>query len=206
MQELPCPHHKSESGCKFCENCVFRHTEVDSQPSKKPKTSFGNVALLKISKQLGCGFQDLEPPKSKSISRKSTRFLGPKRSVERKGPSQGVIQKCEPLTNVVLMLPKFEDRTQELTVQQERFARRNAWELAKNDRMLGHNDKATSYSPSEVWSLPAPSSKKPEERYFVVDSRASMHMLSRKDLNLDELETVRSSRNLTTVITANGAV
>ena len=31
-----------------------------------------------------------------------------------------------------------------------------------------------------------------------------MHMLSRKDLNLDELETVPVSRNHTTVITANG--
>ena len=33
-----------------------------------------------------------------------------------------------------------------------------------------------------------------------------MHMLSRKDLNLAELETVRVSRNPTTVITANGEV
>ena len=33
-----------------------------------------------------------------------------------------------------------------------------------------------------------------------------MHMLCKKDLNLDELETVRVSRNLTTVITANGEI
>ena len=33
-----------------------------------------------------------------------------------------------------------------------------------------------------LWCLPAPSSTKPEERKFVVDSGASMHMLSGKDL------------------------
>ena len=33
-----------------------------------------------------------------------------------------------------------------------------------------------------------------------------MHMLSREDLNSAELETVRVSRNPTTVFTANGAV
>ena len=33
-----------------------------------------------------------------------------------------------------------------------------------------------------------------------------MHMLGRKDLNLAELETVRVSRNPTTVVTANGEV
>ena len=39
---------------------------------------------------------------------------------------------------------------------------------------------------------------------LLVDSGTSMHMLSRKDLNLVELETVPVSRNHTTVITANG--
>ena len=78
-----CQQHKTESGCKFGEKCAFRHIEVDSQPSKKPKTSGGkgSVPLLKNSKQLGCVFQEKEPPKSKSISRRSTESLGPKRSV-----------------------------------------------------------------------------------------------------------------------------
>ena len=40
----------------------------------------------------------------------------------------------------------------------------------------------------------------------MVDSRASMHMISRKDLNSAELETVRISRCPTTVITANEEV
>ena len=43
-------------------------------------------------------------------------------------------------------------------------------------------------------------------KIFVVDSGASMHMLSKKDLNSAELGTVRVSRNPTTVMTANGEV
>ena len=41
---------------------------------------------------------------------------------------------------------------------------------------------------------------------FVVDSEASMHMLSKKDLSSDELDTLTRSRNPTTVMTANGEV
>ena len=48
--------------------------------------------------------------------------------------------------------------------------------------------------------------KEPEEIEIVVDSGASMHMVSKKDLNSAELETTRTSRSLTTVMTANGEV
>ena len=59
-----------------------------------------------------------------------------------------------------------------------------AWNLAKNVNKLQNTDKATFYSPFEAWVMPAPSSTKPEERELVVDSGASMHMLSKKDLKL----------------------
>ena len=67
-------------------------------------------------------------------------------------------------------------------------------------------DKAAFYFPAEEWVLPAASTKEPEEREFVVDSGASMHMVSKKDLNSAELETMRTSRSPTTVMTANGEV
>ena len=41
---------------------------------------------------------------------------------------------------------------------------------------------------------------------FVVDSGASMHMVSKKDLNSAELETMKMSRNPMLVMTANGEV
>ena len=37
------------------------------------------------------------------------------------------------------------------------------------------------FSPSDVWCLHAPSSNTPEETEFVVDSGASVRLLSRKD-------------------------
>ena len=40
----------------------------------------------------------------------------------------------------------------------------------------------------------------------MVDSGASMHMVSKRDLNPAELETRRTSRSPTTVIAANGEV
>ena len=39
-----------------------------------------------------------------------------------------------------------------------------------------------------------------------MDSVASMHMISKNDLNFAELETVATSRSPTTVVTANGEV
>ena len=47
---------------------------------------------------------------------------------------------------------------------------------------------------------------KPEEREFVVDSGASMHMISKKDLSNAEMDTLTKSCSLTIVITANGEV
>ena len=60
--------------------------------------------------------------------------------------------------------------------------------------------------PAEEWVLPAASTKEPEERIFVVDSGASMHMVSTKDLSSAELETMRTSRSPMMVMTANGEV
>ena len=86
------------------------------------------------------------------------------------------IEMCE-LQERSLCAPKnWEYRTQEETLQQERCASREAWDWAKHVHKLNDSDKATFYSRSEVWSLPAPSSKKPEERTFVADAGASMHI------------------------------
>ena len=102
--------------------------------------------------------------------------------------------------------PKFEDRSQEETEWQEGCAREAAWKLAKNVFKLTEHERATFFSPSENRCPPVQSAIKPEEKEFVVDSGASMHMISKKDLNSAELETVTTLRSPTTVITANGEV
>ena len=66
--------------------------------------------------------------------------------------------------------------------------------------------KTAFFSPSENWCLPSPSTIEPEGREFVVESGASMHMISKKDLNSAELETVTTSRSPMTVFIVNGEV
>ena len=80
---------------------------------------------------------------------------------------------------------------------------RSSVEVGKNVLNLKEKNKTTFFSLSENWCLPAPSTLKPEEREFVVDSGASMHMISNKDLNSAEMDTMTTSRSPTTVITAN---
>ena len=91
-------------------------------------------------------------------------------------------------------------------MHQERCARGVARNLAKINFKLKNADKATFKTSIEARVVPAPTSKSPEEREFVVDSGASMHMLSKKDLSSSELDTLRRSRNTTVVVTANGEV
>ena len=101
--------------------------------------------------------------------------------------------------------PKFEDRSQEETEWQEQGAREAAWRLAKSVLKLTEQERATFFSPSENRCLPA-STLKPEERELVVDSGASMHMISKKDLNDAEMDTLTKSCSPTIVLTANGEV
>ena len=99
------------------------------------------VAFLKYRKvQIGCVSQDSDP--KMSILRKvgelrlnasaglTVTFSGCTwyqiKIRERKGPSQGIIQKCEPHVRNPFA-PKFEKRTHEETSRQEDCARKEAW-------------------------------------------------------------------------------
>ena len=167
-------------------------------------------------RQLGCVFQGMEPPKSSSILRKSSDIRKPIRCVKftkavvrhadigDQNPSLGMICPGEPHQRNPND-PKFEDRSQEETEWQEQGAREAAWKLAKSVLKLKEKNTAAFFSPSENRCLPA-SNLKPEEREFVVDSGASMHMISKKDLNSAEMDALTKSCCPTIVITANGEV
>ena len=176
------------------------------------------LLLSKSVRQLGCVSQDVEPPESLPIVRKSTKVLGSNRRVrftkaalrqanirENTGPSLGKFQVKVPHQRSPCAV-KFEDRSPGETARQERCARGDAWELAKKIFQPKETEKATFYSPSEEWIMPAASTINPEERKFAVVSGASMHMVSKKDLNSVELETMRISTNPTMVMTASGEV
>ena len=165
-------------------------------------------------RQLVCVFQDMQPPKS--ILRKSTNMPKPIQCVKftkaiarhtknrDQDPSLAYICPGEPRQRSP-NAPKFEDRSQEETEWQEQGAREAAWKLAKNVFKLKEHESAIFFSPSENRCLPA-STLKPEERDFVVDSGASMHMIIKKDLSDAEMDTLTKSCSPTIVITANGEV
>ena len=77
--------------------------------------------------------------------------------------------------------------------------------LCKNIYTFKNKDKTTFYSPVEI-KAPILITNSPEERTFVVDSGASMCMLSKRDLSPAEMDTLRRSRTRTMVLTANWEV
>ena len=78
-----CVFNTTQEGCKFGDKCVFAHRRVEEQPSKRSKKNADKsaVAILKETKNLGCVFQDMEPPNSTTILRKSSNVRRPTRRV-----------------------------------------------------------------------------------------------------------------------------
>ena len=140
------------------EKCSYAHHQVDEQPSNRSKKKLHKsaVAMLKITRQLGCVFQDMEPPKSTTILRKSSNILKPIRcvrftkavsrhaNVRDQNPSLGYICPGEPHQRSP-NAPKFEDRSQEETEWQEQGAREAAWKLAKKQQHSSHLRKIGAY-------------------------------------------------------------
>ena len=148
--------------------CSYAHRQVVEQPSKMAKKNGDKsaVAILKLTRQLGCVFQDIEPPKDSSILRKSSNILKPIRCVQftkavlrhanirDQKPSLGIICPGDPHQRNP-NAPKFEDRSQEETERQERDAREAAWKMARCILELKEKHKTTTFfSPSEC--LPSP--------------------------------------------------
>ena len=79
-----CLFYKSENGCTLENKCSYAHRQVDEQPGKKSKKNGvrSAVAMLKITRQLGCVSQDMAPSKSSSILRNSSNILKPIRCVQ----------------------------------------------------------------------------------------------------------------------------
>ena len=150
--------YKSENGCRFGEKCSYVHRQVEEQPSKRFENNGDKsaVAMLKRheqhrrtgrpvldayssnTRQLGCVLQeDMEPPKSSSILRKSSNILKPIRcfrfteavlrhvNIRDQNPSLGVTCPGDPHQRNP-NASKFEDRSQEETEWQEQSAREAA--------------------------------------------------------------------------------
>ena len=148
-----CLNYKSEKRLCTWQQMPFP-TCWGRKPNKKSKKgdAKGSVAILKESIQFGCVSQNFSP--RKSILREPGK-LGTKHAVkfskstahqiiirERKGPSRGVIQKCAPHERSPCA-PKFGERSHEETWIRERWARKAAWDLAKNIHKLKNSDNDT---------------------------------------------------------------
>ena len=194
-----------------------RSHDRSGKPDKRSDKKLGQKSSQRRSsdaRQLGCVLQDVTPPKS--ILRKSTdmpktiqrvkfkKAIARHTKIRDQNPSLGYICPGEPHERSP-NAPKFEDRSQEETEWQEQGAREAAWKLAKNVFKLKEHERAAFFSSPENRCLPA-STLKPEEREFVVDSGASMHMISKKDLSNAEMDILTKSCSPTIVITANGEV
>ena len=195
------------------DECHDRPVKPGKRSDKKP----GQISSKRESydtRQLGCVFQDMTPRKSilrnssdmqRPIQRvKFTKAIARHTKIRDQNPSLGYICPGEPLERAP-NAPKFEDRSQEETEWQEQGAHEAAWKLAKRVFKLKEHERAAFFSSPENRCHLA-SSLKPEEREFVVDSGASMHMISKKDLSEAEMDTLTNSCSPTIVITADGEV
>ena len=156
-----CLFYKSENGCRFGDKCSYAHRQVEEQPSKRSKQNGDKsaVAIPKSTRQLGCVFQDMDPPKSTTILVKSSDILKPIRcvrftdavlrhaNIRDQNPSLGMICPGDPHQRNPNP-PKFEDRSQEETEWQEPWAREAAWRLPQNIQRLTEKDKTALFFPT----------------------------------------------------------
>ena len=198
-----CLDYKSDKGCKYGDKCRFRHVEVDVQTSKKLKKSgvTGSVAFFFGVYTIGFCVSCFSSEKIYSTERRKIGIESHRRTRgttsqfgTEKVHREASFRKCE-FHERNPCAPKFAERTRDETLHQERCACRVAWDLANHVCKLKKTDNAAFYYPFEARAMRAPT-----------DSGASRHMLCKKELSWDEMETLRRSRNSTTVVTASGEV
>ena len=185
----------------FGDKCMFRHAEADSQPSKKSKKSGvkGSVACLKKSKHVGCVFQDTVTPKSR-------RFYGRARHLwDQIAPFDSQKARYTTLKSAALVLQssRMEHKKKPCNKKPAPTEKHGIWRKMSTSSMTGMRPRSSRLLKFGHYQHHL--RRNPRDN-FVVDSGASMHMLSRKDLNSAELETGRVSRNPPTVVTASGEV
>ena len=200
------------------EKCSHAHRQVEEQPGKRYKRMVTKAQWLcwKLHDNWVAYYRiwsrrSFHRFHGRSSIRKPIQRVKFAKAVERHAdirdqyPSLGMICPGDPHQRNA-NAPKFEDWSQEETEWQERCAREAAWRLAKKILKFKEKQKAAFFSLSENWCLLAPWNLKLEEREFVVHSGASMRMISKKDFNSAEMDTLTRSCSPTIVTTANGEV
>ena len=165
--------------------------------------------LRKYERQLGCVSQDVELPEYAAISRKSPRSFGTNSTstihkscaASRKHPrKQRSIAWC--VTSAVHTLQNLRIGLRQRPKDKSDAPAETRGEWPKDPKA---QRKEQSCLPMSGCCRPHPQ-KSQRKGEFVVDAGASMHMVSRKDLNSPALETVYVSQSPTTVVAANREV
>ena len=207
-----CLYYKSEKGCRFGEKCSHAHRQVEEQPSQRSQKNGDKSAVAMLKRNghhhrtglpvFGCLFikyttiglrisgygaaevfidfaeklkhTDTNPMckihKSCCTSRTfETKILRPDWFAQ-----VNLISVAPTLQNLRIGLRKRRNGKSKVPVKQ-----RGSW--PKSVQKFKKKNKATFFSSPENRCRPA-STLKPEEREFVVDSGASMHMISKKRL------------------------
>ena len=200
-----CQNYKSEAGCVFGKRCCFRHVEAEENPNKESKRggANGTVALFKETIQFGCVSQDPRPGKSilweegtlrSNHAVKLSKGTWHQRKFGKERVHREVISMIVSFMSVVLAPPcSRRGHKRKPWIKSDASAKQHGtWrEISTSSK---NADKTTFFSPVEAKAMRAPTSKLFEERKFAVDTGASMHMQSKKDLSSDELGTLRKSR------------
>ena len=225
-----CRFFQNESGCKARDKCLFPHHKVDEQPNKKPKKKATSpkkkresddknaVAIVKIVPQLGCEsrktrsywiLKRANKPGETRCKKSWDRFeeydsLSLRYIEQVSGTSKD--HRLEKYKSKILIseVPTLRNVRTCPMKRQQRCDRSKAWNLAKNIYKLKEKTRLHSTRPWRNGYSRLRQQKSPQEREFVVDSGASMYMVSKKDLNSAELETRRTLWSPATVMTANG--
>ena len=187
-----CQNYKSETRCKFGRTCFFRHVESKKGGAKR------SVVSLKESTQPGCVSQDSEGGK---LGSRHARI----KIRERRCPSRGIIQKCEPHERSPCA-PKFGERSHEDTLHQETCARKAAWDLANILTSSRIRTKLRFTLLPKRGQCLHPLRKVQRNKNSWSTQEHQCTCCAKKELSSDELETLRRSTNPTTVLTANGEV
>ena len=97
-----CLFYKSERRWKFGEKCSCAHRTVEKQPSKRSEKNGDKsaVAMLKVTRQLGCVSQDMERPKFLLILRKSSNIRKQIRCVQ---STKAVVRHADIRAQVILI-------------------------------------------------------------------------------------------------------
>ena len=162
--------YKPAWGCTFGDQCQFRHTEGDGQPRVKSRRNGWKRISCFTEGVSSIGWDQITPSHSQMAH--GTTFCFGKEKVHRKefcrsANLKNAIRVRQNLRTGHFRKPCSKNDTPS---EKHRAWRKNVYKLKKMRIFLR----------SALWVMPAPSSRKPEEREFGVDSGASIFMLSRK--------------------------